>query len=391
MKIIAYLPTPGGLTGAPRRLLTLSTVLRSRNLSVCIAADENSELLKEANRLGFDILPFEPVGVLRLRGGTLFENGVFFKLKVILALIYQNIKYFRLLKKYKADVVWIRGSKGVVFSGFGALLSCRPLIWDVDYELPSRGVVRWIHRFALWSAHSVVFQYQSAPDDIFGKSLADKYRHKFISIIPGIDLSAIELYRKKRHRRSVDSHTPFLILQVGTVCDRKNQMLLLDALSYLDFDNIQRKVCVKFLGGLKDENYVEEVRRSIVEKGLDRYVEVLGWRDDVHEWMVQADLLVMPSKDEGVPNTVQEAMYIGIPVVVSDVGGMPEIVNDGTTGWILPLHEPEKWACNLMRLIENSDMCSRVGRNASFYADENFGTEKWGNQYVKLIFNALKL
>ena len=390
MKIVLYLPTPGGLTGAPRRLLTLSSVLKNHGLSVCIATDKDSDLFKEARRLGFDVLPFDPIGTLRLRGGALFNGGLFFKLKILFFLILQNIKFYKLVKEYQADVLWVRASKGIAFSGIGAALSRRPLIWDIDYELPSKGAIRWLHCFGLNIAHRVVFQYQSAPDCVFGEKLADQYRHKFISLIPGVDLSTLEMHRRKRSQRKKDKYSSFVILQVGTLCDRKNQTLLLDALSVLGSKVGLGRINLKFVGGLTDKDYVKNVQTAIAEKGLGECVEILGWRDDVHALMAHADVLVMPSKDEGVPNTIQEAMYIGLPVIASDVGGIPEIVDDGKTGWVLPLDDPARWASKLLYVMNHFDICKKISCNASDYAYKSFGMDKWGSDYMEVIVDCFK-
>lgn len=385
MKILLYLPTPGSLTGAPRRLLTLATALRSHGLYACIASDKDTEVLAKARELGFETLSVAPVGVLKLRGGALFGGGVWFRLGTGLAVLIQNLRFWRMVWRNNVDVVWIRASKGIAFAGLGALFSRRPLVWDVDYELPSKGVVRWLHRFGLWSADAVVYQYAAAAEGIFGKGLADRYAHKFHTIIPGIDLEAVRPFRESRRERVKSVDEPFVVLQVGTVCERKNQLLLIEALGRLDITQLPRKICVRFAGGLSDAPYVQRVERSIAEKGLSAYVELLGWRGDVHSLMAEADLLVMPSKDEGVPNTIQEAMAIGLPVVVSDAGGMPEIVEDGRTGWVLPLDEPSKWAERLQRSIAFQDERDRVASTACAYATEHFGTREWGRQYAAIV------
>lgn len=384
-KVVFYLPTPGGLTGAPRRLLTLASALLQHDFVVCIAGNANTELLAQAQELGFQTLPIEPVGVLKLRKGGLFGGGVIFRLRTGLALLRQNLSFRKLVRENGFDVVWMRGSKGIAFAALGAVLSRRPIVWDVDYELPSKGMVRWLHRFGLWASRAVVFQYQAAPDVIFGKELAYRYRRKFTAIIPGIDLFALEPYRSMREQRGKGIDDPFVILQVGTLCDRKNQLLLLEALGRVDHGTLSNRICVRLAGGLSDIEYVHCVERSIAEKGLSSVVEVLGWRDDVHLLMAEADLLVMPSKDEGVPNTVQEAMYIGLPLIVSNTGGMPEVLSNGQTGWVLPLEAPDDWAQRISKCVEDRNGCAGIARDAAAYAVEHFGTSEWCGRYAEVI------
>jgi len=153
MRVFAYMATPSGLTGAPRRLLNLASALREQGIKMCIATQRNSDLFRVAEEQGLDTLQVEPIGVLRQRHGALLGGNAVFRLKALLSLLVLNLGIARKIRRQGADVVWIRGSKGIAFAGLGAILSRCPLVWDVDYELPSRGVVRWLHRLGLWCKH----------------------------------------------------------------------------------------------------------------------------------------------------------------------------------------------------------------------------------------------
>ena len=390
MKVFSYIPTPGGLTGAPRRLLTLAAVLHKAGIEMCIATQRDSDLFRAAEKQGLETAAVEPVGVLGQRHGALFGGNIVFRLKTVFSLAVQNVGIARSIRKQGADVVWIRSSKGIAFAGLGALLSRRPLVWDVDYELPSRGVVRWLHRLGLWMSKAVVFQYAAAPTEIFGEALASRYSEKYHAIIPGIDLAKLEKHRLARAKREKEDDQPFVILQVGTVCDRKNQALMIEALERLQQNASVGQIRLQVAGGVFEEEYAEQLRRRIAENGLEGTVQWLGWRDDIHDLMVKADLLVMPSKDEGVPNTVQEAMYIGLPVVVSEGGGMPEAVTDGETGWVVSVDEPGVWADRIGGAARDPDRCRELGAAASQYATAHFGTENWGAEYAGVIRSVQK-
>lgn len=385
MKVFAYMPTPGGLTGAPRRLLALASVLRHHGIDMCIATERDSDLFRAAEEQELNTVEVESLGILRLRHGALFGGNVVFRLKALFILLVQNIGVARKVRKSGANVVWIRGSKGIAFAGLSALLSRRPLVWDVDSELPSRGVVRWLHRLGLWAAKRVVFQYSAAPDEIFGPELAARYRHKFETIIPGIDLPYLERFRAKRMAREIREADPFVILQVGTICERKNQTLLIDALVRARQARQNEPIRVQLAGGVFEEDYATALKENVTAAGLGEEVEFLGWRSDVQELMAGADVLAMPSRDEGVPNTVQEAMAIGLPTLVSEAGGMPEVVTEGETGWILGLDSPQSWADRIGWCLENRKQLDEMGQRAADYAVEHFGTQHWGSEYARLI------
>lgn len=390
MKMFAHMPTPGGLTGAPRRLLTLASVLCKEGIEMCIATQRDSDLFRAAEEQGRETVGVDPVGVLVRRHGALFGGGLVFRLKVVLSLLIQNTKITKCIRQQRADVVWIRNSKGLAFAGLGTLLSRRPLIWDVDYELPSRGMVRWLHRLGLWMSKAVIFQYAAAPNAIFGEMLANRYSSKCLAITPGIDLSNLEHHRLARADRIRATDDPFIILQVGTICDRKNQFLMIEALEWLQQNESIKDIRLQLAGGVFEQEYVEQLHRRIEDSGLGDKVEWLGWRDDIHDLMVGADLLVMPSKDEGVPNTVQEAMAIGLPVIVSNGGGMPEIVSHGKSGWVLALDDPAAWARQIGICRWDPTLCGAVGEAAAAYAAEHFGAESWGREYVDIIKSVVR-
>ena len=178
---------------------------------------------------------------------------------------------------------------------------------------------------------------------------------------------------------------PLVILRVGTICDRKNQQLLIDALVQVRQVRLNDPIRVQLAGGVFEEDYAGSLKEKVTAAGLEEEVEFLGWRSDVHELMAGADVLAMPSRDEGVPNTVQEAMAIGLPVLVSEAGGMPEVVTEGETGWILGLDSPESWADRIGWCLENRKQLDEVGQRAAEYAVEHFGTQQWGAEYGWLI------
>lgn len=389
IRLIALITTPGGLTGAPRRLLTLAFVLKKEGVETCVATQSDSELLQAANAEGHKVAQMDAVGVLALRQGALFSGGLSFRLRVLVDLFRQNWRLRRCIRHEKGDAVWIRGSKGIAFGALGAVLSGRPVIWDVDYEPPSRGVVRYLHRLGLWASRAVVFQYVAAPKAIFGGELIARYQQKFHTIIPGIDLKSLKPFHAMREQRQRTVGEPFVILQAGSICDRKNQKTLIQAITLIRERRPNRGLEVWFAGGVIEAEYAAALRQEIEARALRGVVRFLGWRSDIHELMSIADLLVMPSHDEGVPNTVQEAMAIGLPVLVSEAGGMPEIVTDGDTGWILGTDAVSDWATRIQWCLDYPDECKAVGQRGCAYALLNFGTDHWGGEYSRVVMEVV--
>ncbi|MCP5364682.1 MAG: glycosyltransferase family 4 protein [Hyphomicrobiales bacterium] len=97
---------------------------------------------------------------------------------------------------------------------------------------------------------------------------------------------------------------------------------------------------------------------------LSDYVEFMGQRDDVPALLMAADLLVMPSRTEGLPTAPIEAAAAGLPVVASDVGGTKEIVADGETGFLVPAGDADALAERVIHLLQQPDGGRQMGLKA---------------------------
>ena len=104
------------------------------------------------------------------------------------------------------------------------------------------------------------------------------------------------------------------------------------------------------------------IKRSIYSLGLSNRVFLLGERNDVPSILASSDVFVLPSNWEGLPYTVIEAMMAGLPVVATSVGGVPELVEDGVTGFLVPRSDPEALAEALQRLIDDPELRERMGK-----------------------------
>jgi glycosyltransferase involved in cell wall biosynthesis len=124
-----------------------------------------------------------------------------------------------------------------------------------------------------------------------------------------------------------------------------------------------------FVGDGPDRLAVEEEVRRL---GLESAVEFLGERDDVPELLGKADVFVLSSHSEGLPISILEAMAAGLPVVASNVGGVPEVVVDGHTGLLVPPGDPQSLAEAIERLLEDPALSRRLGEAGQLRVAEHF-------------------
>jgi glycosyltransferase involved in cell wall biosynthesis len=162
----------------------------------------------------------------------------------------------------------------------------------------------------------------------------------------------------------------FVVAFTGNVRPVKGVDVLLEAMRLLPDESPVRLVIV---GDVRDPR-VESMARDL---RLRERVRFTGYRADAVRIVASADAFVMPSVErEGLPRGVVEAMCLAKPVVVSDVGGMPELVERHVSGVVVPPRDPQKLADAIVSLASDPQRCRRLGSAAQQRITEAFHIER---------------
>lgn len=127
-----------------------------------------------------------------------------------------------------------------------------------------------------------------------------------------------------------------------------------------------------------------EIERRAAEPDLGGRVLLLGSRTDSGDVMALSDVVALASHQEGFPNVVLEAMARAKPVVATRVGGVPEAVEAGRTGLLVPPQEPRAMASALVRLLVNPAEAGEMGRRGLARVRERFGMERMVRAHEEL-------
>ncbi len=103
----------------------------------------------------------------------------------------------------------------------------------------------------------------------------------------------------------------------------------------------------------------ESLARQIEAKGLEGKFILAGFRSDLDQFLPHLDLMVLPSFSEGLPNVALEALAAGVPVVATAVGGTPEVVEDGLTGYLVPPGDPAALAERMILVLSDRTIRTR--------------------------------
>lgn len=138
----------------------------------------------------------------------------------------------------------------------------------------------------------------------------------------------------------------------------------------------------------RDEGALAALEATRSRLGLDALVSFLGVRNDVPALLAASDLSILPSHEEGFSNAVIEAMYAGLPLIVTDVGGNPEAVVDGETGLVVPARSPALLGQAVGRLAGDAALRRRFGEAGRVRARARFSLAGCVDRY-ELLYRGL--
>jgi glycosyltransferase involved in cell wall biosynthesis len=108
------------------------------------------------------------------------------------------------------------------------------------------------------------------------------------------------------------------------------------------------------------------------ELGLEESVFFLGNRNDVPDFIASLDMFLLPSRWEGMPNVLLEAMACGKPCIASAVGGCPDLIEDGKQGLLVKPEDPGELARTVFDLLAKKDRAAKMGRAARARVEAEF-------------------
>lgn len=139
-----------------------------------------------------------------------------------------------------------------------------------------------------------------------------------------------------------------------------------------------------------DGNSLTEMKELARSLGIDKQVKFLGWvdSDEKMRLLQESDFLVLPSYAEGLPNALLEAMASGLPCVVSAVGAVPDVVEDGKDGFLITPGDQDAIRENCLKLIDDFDLRREMGQRAAEKIEAHYSVPRAVDQFSQLFFPA---
>lgn len=174
------------------------------------------------------------------------------------------------------------------------------------------------------------------------------YRHwpRIHVVHCGIELAHYEA------ARPMPTSRPITLVNIGRFVEQKGQMLLIEAMAEVMRSGVEVNLVLVGDGALR-----HPMERAISHAGLGNRIKLTGWlnEDAVRRAVEQAHALVLPSFAEGLPIVVMEAMASARPVIATWIAGVPELVQDGKTGWLVPAGDARALSDAIIALATSGD------------------------------------
>jgi glycosyltransferase involved in cell wall biosynthesis len=243
---------------------------------------------------------------------------------------------------------------------------------------PSRRVRLLAFRFRVGSFVPVAIAEEVA------RTFETLYNYPNPILIPnGVSIDAFSPDRevRQRVRRELEVEPQTLVfVHVGRFAAVKNHEMLVAAFAQL----VGQQPLPTELWLVGDGELREAVQHQVRALGIESRVRFLGVRSDIPDLLRAADVFVFPSRWEGNPLSVMEAMAAGLPVVATAVGGVPELVEDGASGILVPNEDLHGLVAAMQRMAQNPDLREQMGHAARCRAVERFDIRQTVRAYEAL-------
>ncbi len=366
------------LGGAQKQLLNLLTHLdRQRYILSLITARE-----------GLLVREVQSIENLRLIKSNTLERPIN-PIKDLLALW----QIFNFIKQNEVDIVHTHSSKAGILGRWAGVLAGVKIIlhtvhgWSFHkyQNLLFRKFIIWLERFtALFTTQLIVVSNHDLE-----KGLRNRIgrRDKYKLIRYGINYKD---FTKKQEGLREELGLGSSDLLIGMVACFKPQKSPQDFIKLAFFIiksssliNVRSSRDKNLSSSLKKVRFIligdgilrKKIERMIVKLGLTQEIILMGWRRDIPRILSAIDIFVLTSLWEGLPISVLEAMCASLPIVVSNTGGVSELILDGKNGFLVPPRDIRKMAEKINNLLEDEDLRRMIGSNSRAALDYNFSLD----------------
>jgi glycosyltransferase involved in cell wall biosynthesis len=250
------------------------------------------------------------------------------------------------------------------------------------------GIPRWREKIHAWMINNNIAHHIVAVSAMTRQKLLEEgvKAERIIVIQNGIASTPLEGVNKLEVRKEAGMREDDLVmLAVGRLVYSKAHEILIAAMPAVLKEFPTAKVGICGDGVLRAD--LEAQIRSL---GLSDSVRLLGESDHVAKFLASSDVFVLPSRWEGLPMALLEAMMAGLPIIATKVEGVEEVIVQGEHGLLVPIENPDALADAIIQLLADPQLRHKMGAAAKKQVLEWYTTDRMCEQYLALILKQVK-
>lgn len=365
---ILYLNPSSQLGGAEKSLLDLLRHLNREKHHPIISCPAQGKFVEELRKIGveIEIIPYDRRILDLSRNGSglhLFTFPLFFWWLTPTVLALKN-----LIKDKGVHLIVTNGIKCHFIGTVLSLITKKPLIWHVR-DFMATGWLRWMLRSMGRFFPDKIITNSRAVGGIFSGN------GKRETVYNGVDLTHFDPDMdgvKERSAFNIGKHTA-LIGTIGHLAPLKGYEELIGAMREVIREGFDVKLAL--VGDdiySHSKSYKQKLLSLVDSTGLKDRIIFTGYRENIPELLASFDIFVLPSRIEGFGRVNLEAMAMGKPVISTNVGGIPEVVQDGVTGILVTPRNAKALARAIIRVFNNPRLGKSMGNAGRRRVEEHF-------------------
>jgi len=354
------------VSGAEKVLLTLVTSLDRDAVTAVVICPENGPLVKK--------LTSRDIIVRLIPMSSLVRTCNPLKL---LKYLWCSIRFCKLLrhqvKELDIDIIHCNSFTAVLYSLLPAKLSKTPIIWHMHDILQARLSNKIFIRLAAHWTDKIICVSHATKKRLLEFGVDEKKCEVIYNSADQLSSQQQKTQGEFRKEFGIGDNAR-VVTMIGQIAQWKGQHVFIEAVSKLAdrYTHIKYVIAGDILNQT-EQLYKQHIHQMTDSLNLNDRIIFTGFRDDVQKIINDSDIIVHASvKPDPLPTVIIEAMSANKPAVATNVGGVPELVVDNETGFLVPPADSEQLAQAISKLLDDPEMANKFGINAETVIKKRF-------------------
>jgi glycosyltransferase involved in cell wall biosynthesis len=351
--------------GGEQSLLTLLHNLHGSLFAFQVVCPPHGRFRDAVRRLG---IPVSTVSFLGIRN--------------LVALLINSFRLWRISKEQRIDLLHSNSPQTNLPSGLSGRVSRKPVVWHARVLLEKR-MVDWDRKFS-WLPSAIICNSEAIRKRFQGRRAGES---KATVVLNGVDTEAFSptFLHPGQAKAQLGINSSTCVLGCFDRLDPvKDHETILAAFAATHKNFTRSLLLVVGEAFATPRKRLEHLEGVALDLGISHAVKFLGFQPDIRPLMAACDLVIQASHSEGCSRVVCEAQAMGKPVITTKVGGNPEILDDGQTGFLFPVSDAERLHNLVEQLLKNKPLREKLGSNARQKAEVDLSLDRYLSEVTQL-------